>query len=460
MYSCISKLMIRPASIAIILLFSITSSIADDFKSLSQTEDENNNKELEPWVHDPNLKVELVTKGLNSPSSIAFLGPNDILVLEKYEGKVHRIIDGNLLEEPLLDLPVSNKFERGMLGIAVAENDDKSKPAYIYLYFTESPTDEDGTDVCPASYHCDPGNNPLGNRLYRYELIRNNLVNPRLLLDLPAVPGPTHNGGKVVIGPDKNVYVTIGDVLGYRNKSSSSKVLNFENGTYADGRGGILRITQDGNEVGTGIIGESHPLNLYYAYGIRNSFGIDFDPVTGKLWDTENGPDYGDEINLVEPGFNSGWIEVQGIWKPAYDEIRGGDFIAGHKIGTNHEDSFEDFGENGKYSSPEFSWYNPVAPTGLTFLNSNKFGEDYQNDMFVGDYRNGNIYRFDLNVNRTELLLFGRLEDRVANTSYELEEAIFGGGFNAITDLRTGPYDGYLYVLSLGNGALYKIVPS
>ena len=61
------------------------------------------------------------------------------------------------------------------------------------------------------------------------------------------------------------------------------------------------------------IIGDEDPLNKYYAYGIRNSFGIDFDPVTGKLWDTENGPGYGDEINLVEPGFNSGWSKVQGI---------------------------------------------------------------------------------------------------------------------------------------------------
>ena len=58
--------------------------------------------------------------------------------------------------------------------------------------------------------------------------------------------------------------------------------------------------------LGKGILGNTYPLNLYYAYGIRNSFGMDFDPVTGKLWDTENGPDYGDEINLVEPGFNSG----------------------------------------------------------------------------------------------------------------------------------------------------------
>ncbi len=60
-------------------------------------------------------------------------------------------------------------------------------------------------------------------------------------------------------------------------------------------------------------LGDREPLNLYYSYRLRNSFGIDFDPITGKLWDTENGEDFGDEINLVEPVFNSGWNKAQGI---------------------------------------------------------------------------------------------------------------------------------------------------
>ena len=74
-----------------------------------------------------------------------------------------------------------------------------------------------------------------------------------------------------------------------------------------------LRFTQNGNPVETGILGEKYPLNLYFAYGIRNGFGLDFDPVSGKLWDTENGPQSGDEINLVEPGFNGGWNKIQGM---------------------------------------------------------------------------------------------------------------------------------------------------
>jgi glucose/arabinose dehydrogenase len=427
-------------------------------KSQNQEEDQ---EKSEPWVKDPSLEVQMVSDGLNSPSSIAFLGPNDILVLEKYKGRVHRILDGNLLADPLLDVAVSNKFERGMLGIGTPKNEKEDRPTYVFLYYTESSTQEDGADICPESYYCDPENDPIGNRLYRYELVNNSkLVKPKLLLDLPATPGPTHNGGKVVIGPDENVYITIGDVLGYRNESSSSKVMNFKNGTFADGRSGVLRVTLDGNVVGSGIIGKSHPLNYYYAYGIRNSFGIAFDPITGNLWNTENGPDYGDEINLVEPGFNSGWIEVQGHWKPVYDEIRGGDFISGNEIRDDSEDIFENFGGKGKYSDPEFIWYNPVAPTGLAFLGSDKLGKDYENDMFVGDYRNGNLYHFELNENRTELSLSDPIEDHIANSPDELDEAIFGGGFNAITDVQVGPYDGYLYVLSLGNGALYRVIPS
>src|SRR5215211_4889004 len=88
----------------------------------------------------------------------------------------------------------------------------------------------------------------------------------------------------------------------------------------------LTRITQDGRPVGIlgdddGILGNTHPLNLYYAYGIRNSFGFDFDPVTGNIWDTENGPGYGDEINLVEPGFNSGWLEITGMSSSNADDF-------------------------------------------------------------------------------------------------------------------------------------------
>jgi glucose/arabinose dehydrogenase len=200
-----------------------------------------------------------------------------------------------------------------MCGIAVSQSD--TGITYVFLYFTETEL-ADSEDLSEKK-------DPLGNRLYRYELVNNKLINPVLLLDLPAIPGPRHNGGAIMIGPDNNLYVPIGDVDGTgMGETFETKAQNYVDGVEPDGRSGILRITQDGRPVGGGvgsssssssILGNTHPLNLYYAYGIRNSFGFDFDPITGSIWDTENGPGNSDEINLVEPGFNSGWQEIQGM---------------------------------------------------------------------------------------------------------------------------------------------------
>lgn len=361
----------------------------------------------QPAVIDPNLKIELIYQGEfkfdpdnESPvSSMTFLG-QDMLILNKNNGTVYRIVNGSILDRPLLDVNVANKRERGLLGITTSKDNDSAK--YVFLYYTES-KNTDGSDVCPKTYYCKPGTEPIGNRLYRYELKGNKLVNPKLLLDLPAKPGPTHDGGAVQIGPDNNVYVTIGDLLGDNTKNSSTKAQNFQNGTNPDGRAGILRITQDGRTIGEGILGPDSPLNRYYAYGIHNSFGIDFDPLTGNLWDTENGPEYGDEINIIKPGFNSGWKVIQGIWKPVDNPT--GDFIAGNEL-LNPNNLLVDFEGKGHYGTPEFIWKNTVGPSAIKFLNSDRLGKKYENDLFVGCVNLGMIFHFDLNKDRTKLRLW------------------------------------------------------
>ena len=109
----------------------------------------------EPVANDASLKVEVVAEGLESPTTMAFLGLDDILVLEKDKGTVQRIVNGQILTEPLLDVNVANKGERGMLGITIANSDDGlDKPPYVFLYYTEA-KGQDGGD-------------PMGNRLYRY----------------------------------------------------------------------------------------------------------------------------------------------------------------------------------------------------------------------------------------------------------------------------------------------------
>jgi glucose/arabinose dehydrogenase len=284
------------------------------------------------------------------------------------------------------------------------------------------------------------------------------LINPKLLLSLPAGPGPSHNGGALKIGPDNNLYLTIGDLVGSVNKSSFTKAQNNKDGIAPDGRAGILRITQDGKPVNNGILGSDYPLSLYYAYGIRNSFGIDFDPMTGNLWDTENGPEYGDEINLVNPGFNSGWMAVQGLWNPASPNNSSRDLKAGNNT-ILHPADLINFGGRGNYSSPEFIWKYTVGPTAIKFLNSDKLGMNYQNDLFVGDNNLGNLYHFDLSKDRRQLALTGVLGDKVADTNSELGDVIFGQFFDGITDIDVGP-DGYLYILSYkeNNFYIYRIV--
>jgi glucose/arabinose dehydrogenase len=399
-------------------------------------------------VKDPNLKVELFAQGLRSPTSMAFLGPNDILVLEKNDGTIQRIVNGTMQQQqPLLQIPVAIKGERGMLGIAVAKH--KNGPTYVFLYFTQSGGGKTADDITDRIQ-------PAANVLYRYQFLNGQLVNPKLLLSLPAVPGPNHDGGKVLIGPDNNVYVVIGDLHSHRTQAQ-----NIVDGPPADGTGGILRVTQDGQVVSNSPFGEdmSSPLSLYYAYGIRNSFGIDFDPVTKKLWDTENGPNYGDEINLVEPGFNSGWAQVQGIWAP---EGKVGEENAASINLTPSSSNLVDFGGKGKYRAPEFIWFQTVAPTALKFFDSAKLGKQYQNDMFVADHKLGNIYDFKLDQNRTELVLNGTtLSNKIANTVQDSQLVLFASGFDSggITDLQVGPDDGYMYVLTL-SGSIYRIIPA
>lgn len=391
--------------------------------------------------------------GLKFPTGMAFLSPNYLLVLEKNEGNVKRIVNGTILQEPLLHVNISNYGERGLLGIAVANHKENGK-TFVFLYYTES--------VSKGSTNKTTIENTLNNSLYRYELVNNKLVNPKLLLSLPASPGPNNNGGRLLIGPDDNVYIVIGDVDGRKTQAQ-----NVKSGQAPDGTSGILRITQDGQAVNS-ILGDNKELmsKYYYAYGIRNSFGIDFDPVTKKLWDTENGPTFGDEVNLIEPGFNSGWNQVQGIWK-TINFTRPGNI-------TLHPDNLVDFDGKGKYRSPEFIWYKPIMPTALKFFISDKLGKKYENDMFVGDFNNGDIYNFKLNQNRTGFLLSGPLADKVADDIQENKQLVFGAGFGNITDIEVGP-DGYLYVLSLKgyshqnkelqpppdrDGVIYKIEPA
>jgi len=372
----------------------------------------------EPILSNTSLKVEVLFDGLEFPTNMIFLNSSDVLVTEKNQGTVKRIVNWTVLPEPLLKANVSTSVESGMLGLAAMkqEKENSSNYTYVYLYFTENVTNDD--------------NDTRLNRLYRYELEGNELINPKLLFELPASLHSIHNGGDIAIGPDNNIYIVVGDL----NKPQKMVTSNFGNGTI-DGSGGVLRFTPDGNHVGNGVFATDDTLGLYYAYGIRNSFGISFDPLTGHMWGSENGGGLYDEINLIRPGFNGGYAKIEGP-------------ISITEQNENNSDKLEDFDGKGKYSDPKFTWLSTVAPTGIQFFDSDALGSGYEHDLFVGDFKNGYIYNFKLNENRTGFSLDGPLKDLIANDSDEYESILFGKGFGNITDITVG-LDGYLYVLSI-----------
>src|SRR3712207_356107 len=185
--------------IALVIIYTIIFSyysVATPFSIYAQELllNDTNSQSGDPYVTDPNFTIETVATGLKIPTDMAFLSDDVILVLEKNNGTVRKIVNGTVLQEPLLDVAVATKDERGMLGIDIANN--VGNP-YVFLYYTEA-RQEDGDDLLGV----EP---PLGNRLYRYELVDNTtnngnnssgskLVNGTLLLDLPAVTSH-HNGG-------------------------------------------------------------------------------------------------------------------------------------------------------------------------------------------------------------------------------------------------------------------------
>jgi glucose/arabinose dehydrogenase len=425
------------------------------FENISEVDARYKPIKATPTMVEPDMNITRVFKGDFEPSSFAFINSSTILVLDRDRGIVKIIKDGLLNPISALDVNVSTDNFRGLLGITVYNQNQSllSNPTNptVFLYYSESPT-IDGSDEATNL-----DEEPLGNRVYRYEFVNTTLVHPKLFLDLPASsPGPRHLGGVLAIGIDNNLYLSTGEGNGTFNKNYHNLALNQISGNEPDGRAGILRMTLDGDIVRPTILGDKFPLNLYYAYGIRNSFGYDWDPVTGYLWDTENGPWYGDEINLVMPGFNSGWGAVQGLWKP------NGENISDSAVNPL---SLVTFNGKGEYSPPEFIWKEIIAPTAIKFLNSDRYGSDMKNDLFVGAANTGSVYHFELNDDRKSLKLEGVLKDGIADSWEELTNDItFAKGLGRITDIEIGP-DGYMYILSQQKKGergsfIHKIVPN
>src|SRR5215475_3656869 len=284
---------------------------------------------------DPNLQVTtFLSAGLAQPIGIVFLGPNDAFVLEKASGQVKRVIGGVLQSTPVLDLAVNSNSERGLLSLVLHPNFPTTP--FVYIRWTASSTGADSGAVADVPL--------LGNRVDRFIWNGSTLSMDRNLLmlrsrqtdnvDVPGHPGTAnaaeqgnHNGGVLRFGPDGKLYLFMGD------QGRRGLLQNLPNGPFltpplvddtfggpqpdnAHFTGVILRLETDGSApptnpffgVGASIGGEvGANIQKIFSYGHRNSFGMAFDPLSGKLWLQENGDDSFTELNLVEPGMNGGW---------------------------------------------------------------------------------------------------------------------------------------------------------
>lgn len=468
---------------------------------------------------DPDLAVSTVVTGLSQPIAMAFIGPGDILVTEKASGQVKRVTNG-VLEGVVLDLAVNSNSERGLLGIAL-HPDFPANPG-VYLYHTESTTGADTGAVASVPL--------LGNRVDRFvwngstltfdkaiirlrafQNDRNNVADP----NLPVLRG-NHNGGVLRFGPDGKLYVIIGDNgrRGWTQNNLSGPVPDDDFGGPAPDdahlTGVILRLNDDGStprdnpfyvageQVGRrigGPLGEAVGRNLQriFGYGVRNSFGMTFDPKKGDLWTTENGGRAFDEINRVERGFNGGWVQVMGPLHRVQDyreiEIAAGVGANGpnglqqlrwpaENIAEKHNEARQVlFDLPGSHlRDPEFSWKQVVPPAGLGFVDGTGLGAEYDGDLIVGSAvfrpttaagsvmpNPGQLYRFRLNGGRNKFEFDDeRLKDTVADNlgrddwMTEGEEILFGTGFGIVTDIQTGP-DGAIYLVSPSGGSIRKI---
>ena len=365
-----------------------------------------------PQIKDSSIKIETIATGINELTTFAFVG-NDILYLEKINGDIRLIRDGQVSEKILHHFDVYKTTESGLLGITTKDN-------LVYIYVSE-PLDEEGKI-------------PKANNIYEFLWTGDELVNKKLINTLPS-RNCCHQGGYMVTSPNGEIFATIGDLENIRDSGIPSKLQNNEDGG-VDDTSIILRVGIDENTISP--MTSDDPFSHYYAIGIRNSFGLAFDPITGNLWDTENGQVCCDEINLVTENFNSGWALVQGMANENSISVI-------PKI------------ENFEYSNPEFTWDQVNAPTALA-IPGNNWGEKYQNSLFVSDYIFGKIYKFELNDSRDGFVFQDpSLQDLIFHEGDNSDEIIFATEFGRISDMKFGP-DGSLYVAShLSNGALFKI---
>ena len=339
-------------------------------------------------------------KGLELPWDLAFLPNGDMLVTERTAMRLRVVRNGALVAEPISGLPEGMSSGGGGGLMSVAVHPRFAQTGWIYLTYTK-----------PA----ETSRRGLG--LARARLDGATLRDVRELFTVDEAGGGPPPGLPLVFGPDGYLYFFIGganDMIAQRGDSYYGKVLRFND---------------DGSVPRNPFADRDDVAKEIFTVGHRNGIGLTIHPTTGAIWQNENGPYGGDEVNILRPGGNYGWPLA------SYGRDYSGAPVSDKRTLPEVED-------------PVLFWVPSIAISGMTFYTGDRFPA-WRNNLFVGGLQQGRIPRT------------GQMQRVVFNEQWQevRREALFTELRQRIRDVAQGP-DGLLYVLTdERDGALLKLEP-
>ena len=347
------------------------------------------------------VKTTTLATGLWHPWSLAWLPNGDMLVTER-NGKLRTVRDGKLDADPVAGVPAVHSVRLSGL-MEVLPHPNFAQNHFVYLTYTKDVPEK--------------GEGQVATTLARGRLENRQLVDVKDILICDSWAGDGGSGSRLAWGPDGMLYMTTGASNGNAAQEGSSL------------RGKILRLKDDGTAApGNPFAGKPGYKTEIYSMGHRNSLGLAFNPVTGDVWNNENGPAGGDEINVIKPGGNYGWPEV------SFGRDYSGPQIVNFKDGK---------------IGPIVFWAPSIAPSGMAFYTGSKF-PDWKNNVLVGAQLGGTVPGYP----HLERLVFNDKWDETSRQSLLVDL------HQRVRDVRQGP-DELVYVLTdEENGALIRLEPA
>ena len=350
-------------------------------------------------AHAQTVRVEVLSKQLDQPWGLTFIDKGRMLVTEK-AGAMRLIQEDGSTGAPLAGLPKIDTGGQGGL-LDVLADSGFARNRLVYFCFSEPAANGSGNSTALAVAR-------LSDDERRLESLK------VLFSQQPKFASNLHFGCRIVESPDGKLFLTLGER--FRRMQEAQTLDNHH--------GKVVRINKDGTTPADNpFVGKAGALPDIWSYGHRNLQGATIGP-DGRLWTHEHGPQGGDEINLLEAGKNYGWPVI------TYGENYGGGPVG---AGLTEKAGME---------QPLHYWTPSIAPSGMAFLKSDRYGRAWQGSLFVGSLKFRYLARLEIR------------DGRVVK-----EEKLLQDAKQRIRDVREGP-DGLLYVLTDASpGQLLRLAP-